>query len=58
MSKEGQDNIGHDAHMYGAIYGLLCTLALAFALNPDGIHFPKAKADVPGGLPTQKLSCG
>ena len=39
MSKQNTDNIGHDAHMYGAIYGLLCTLALAFALNPEAIQY-------------------
>ena len=39
MSKQNMDNIGHDAHMYGAIYGLLCTLALAFALNPEVIEY-------------------
>lgn len=39
MSKQSRDNIGHDAHMYGAIYGLLCTLALAFALNPKVIEY-------------------
>lgn len=39
MSKRNMDNIGHDAHMYGAIYGLLCTLALAFALNPKVIEY-------------------
>lgn len=27
MAKEGKDNIGHDAHFYGAIFGLVITLA-------------------------------
>ena len=27
MSKQGNDNIGHDAHMYGAIFGVLLTIA-------------------------------
>ncbi|MEZ5015977.1 MAG: rhomboid family intramembrane serine protease [Flavipsychrobacter sp.] len=26
MSKKGMDNVGHDAHFYGAIYGFLFTL--------------------------------
>ena len=28
MSKKGGDNIGHDAHLWGAIFGLLFTLAI------------------------------
>lgn len=28
MSRRGKDNIGHDAHLWGAIYGLVYTIAL------------------------------
>lgn len=28
MSKRGRDNIGHDAHLWGAIFGLVFTIAL------------------------------
>ncbi len=28
MSKRGRDNIGHDAHLWGAIFGLVYTIAL------------------------------
>jgi len=28
MSKRGQDNIGHDAHFYGALFGLLYTIII------------------------------
>jgi membrane associated rhomboid family serine protease len=28
MSKRGHDNIGHDAHLWGAIFGLVFTIAL------------------------------
>lgn len=28
MSKRGKDNIGHDAHLWGAVFGVLFTLAL------------------------------
>lgn len=28
MSKQGGDNIGHDAHLYGAIFGVIATIAL------------------------------
>jgi membrane associated rhomboid family serine protease len=28
MSKKGHDNIGHDAHFWGAIYGIVFTIAL------------------------------
>lgn len=39
MSKRNLDNIGHDAHKYGAIYGLLATLAICFAFNPEVIDY-------------------
>lgn len=32
MSKHGQDNIGHDAHMYGAIFGFVFPIALKPAM--------------------------
>jgi len=32
MAKKGQDNIGHDAHLWGAIFGLVFTVALKPAL--------------------------
>lgn len=28
ISKQGSDNIGHDAHLYGAIFGVIATIAL------------------------------
>jgi len=28
MSKKGTDNVGHDAHFYGAIFGIVYTLAI------------------------------
>jgi membrane associated rhomboid family serine protease len=28
MSKRGGDNIGHDAHLWGAIFGMVFTIAL------------------------------
>jgi hypothetical protein len=28
MSKRNMDNINHDAHLYGALYGLLFTLVI------------------------------
>jgi len=31
MSRKGQDNVAHDTHFFGAIYGLL----LPFILDPD-----------------------
>ena len=33
MVKNGNDNIGHDAHLYGSLFGFLA----AFLLNPAGI---------------------
>jgi len=32
MSRKGHDNIGHDAHFYGALYGLLYTILIKPAL--------------------------
>jgi membrane associated rhomboid family serine protease len=32
MAKRGQDNIGHDAHFWGAVFGIVFTLALKPAL--------------------------
>ena len=28
MAKNGRDNIGHDAHLWGALFGLIFTIAL------------------------------
>lgn len=28
MSKKGEDNIGHDAHLWGAVFGLVCPIIL------------------------------
>lgn len=36
MGRAGRDNVGHDAHFFGAVFGLIYTLVI----NPDfGIHF-------------------
>lgn len=34
MGKRGQDNINHDAHLWGALYGLAFTIILIYAYNP------------------------
>jgi membrane associated rhomboid family serine protease len=36
MARKGQDNIGHDAHFWGAVYGIILTIALKPELF---IHF-------------------
>jgi membrane associated rhomboid family serine protease len=35
MDKKGTDNIGHDAHFYGAVWGFLFTFVAALAFRPD-----------------------
>ncbi len=35
MGKRGKDNINHDAHFWGAIYGLAVTILLVYANRPD-----------------------
>ncbi|MEJ7626802.1 MAG: rhomboid family intramembrane serine protease [Ferruginibacter sp.] len=34
MGKRANDNINHDAHLYGSLFGLVFTLLLIVALNP------------------------
>lgn len=38
MSKRGKTNIGHDAHFWGGIYGLVFTAILHPAFIPDFYH--------------------
>ncbi len=35
MSRRGGDNINHDAHLWGALFGLGFTIALIAGMNPD-----------------------
>ena len=35
MGKKGNDNIGHDAHFYGAVWGFSFTVLSAVILRPD-----------------------
>jgi len=38
MAKKGQDNIGHDAHLYGSIYGFIFAWLIDLKLN-HGLSF-------------------
>lgn len=35
MGKQGRDNIGHDAHFWGAVFGFVLTISLTALLRPD-----------------------
>lgn len=35
MSRSAKDNVNHDAHLWGAVYGLVFTIALIAMLQPD-----------------------
>lgn len=39
MSKKGIDNIGHDAHLWGAVYGLVFMLVASAILQPGLLTF-------------------
>jgi hypothetical protein len=34
MGKKGQDNIGHDAHFWGAVFGFVFTMAMFSIFQP------------------------
>jgi hypothetical protein len=34
MSKHGHDNIGHDAHLWGGLFGIVFTIAVHPAFVP------------------------
>lgn len=38
MARRGRDNIGHDAHFWGSVYGIILTVALKPQLFMDFIH--------------------
>ena len=35
MAKRGMDNIGHDAHFWGAVYGFVFTFVTALVIRPE-----------------------
>lgn len=52
MAKRGTDNIGHDAHFWGAVYGLTFMLVSALIMKPKMLNFFMERLmEGPGGLP-------
>jgi membrane associated rhomboid family serine protease len=35
MGKKAHDNVNHDAHLWGSVFGLVFTVALVMIMNPD-----------------------
>ena len=39
MGKRNADNIGHDAHLWGSLFGLVFMLILIAVMRPDLVHY-------------------
>ncbi|MBS1548755.1 MAG: rhomboid family intramembrane serine protease [Bacteroidetes bacterium] len=39
MGKQGTDQINHDAHLWGAVFGLLFAIILVALMNPEAFQF-------------------
>ncbi|MCC6257044.1 MAG: hypothetical protein IT254_01845 [Chitinophagaceae bacterium] len=39
MGKQGTDHINHDAHLWGAVFGLLFAIVLVAFMNPGAFQF-------------------
>ncbi|MEN0006102.1 MAG: rhomboid family intramembrane serine protease [Bacteroidota bacterium] len=52
MDKRGGDNIGHNAHFWGSVYGLLFTITSMTFAKPEMLEFFVARLlEGPSGLP-------
>jgi membrane associated rhomboid family serine protease len=52
MSKKGNDNINHDAHLWGAVYGLVLTMVAVFIISPDIFKSILYELQKPGNFPS------
>ena len=51
MDKQGRDNIGHNAHLWGAVYGLVFVISIALLYKPELLNLFIDQLLVGPGMP-------